>query len=150
MKGLDLTDEANIGSYVGVPLRFSDGRLYGTLCTYSHSPNPSLKARDLQFMRVLARMVAEQLEREELEAQKQRLAVELAGLQALLAALEARDGYSGEHSKTVMIGRVVKPSQRVPYLLLLPRHSGPRAPHAATRRPSAGHPLARVASACCR
>lgn len=99
---LDLTDEANIGSYVGVPLRFSDGRLYGTLCTYSHSPDPSLKERDAQFMRVLARMVAEQLEREELEAQKQRFAVELAGLQALLAALEARDGYSGEHSKTVM------------------------------------------------
>ncbi len=99
---LDLTDEANIGSYVGVPLRFSDGRLYGTLCTYSHSPDPSLKERDAQFMRVLARMVAEQLEREELEAHKQRLAVESAGLQALLAALEARDGYSGEHSKTVM------------------------------------------------
>jgi HD-GYP domain-containing protein (c-di-GMP phosphodiesterase class II) len=46
--------------------------------------------------------VAEQLEREELEEEKQRLALEAAGLQALLAAVEARDGYTGEHSKTVL------------------------------------------------
>lgn len=101
-KLIDLTEEANIRSYVGVPISFSDGRFYGTLCTYSHSPDPSLEERDAQFMRVLARIVADQLEREELEAQKRRLAVELAELRALLAALEARDGYSGEHSKIVM------------------------------------------------
>ena len=64
VKFLDATGEAGIGSYVGVPIRFSDGRLYGTLCSLSHSPEPSLKERDAQFMRVLARLVAEQLERE--------------------------------------------------------------------------------------
>ena len=99
---LDVAGEANIGCYVGVPIRFSDGRLYGTFCCLSHFPEPSLKERDAQFARVLARMVAEQLEHEELEAEKQRLAVESAGLRALLAALEARDGYSGEHSKVVV------------------------------------------------
>jgi signal transduction histidine kinase len=61
---LDVTGEAGIGSYVGVPIRFSDGHLYGTLCALSHSPDPSLKERDAQFVRVLARLVAEQLERE--------------------------------------------------------------------------------------
>jgi putative nucleotidyltransferase with HDIG domain len=51
---------------------------------------------------VLARIVADQLERVELEAKKRRLAVEAAGLAAVLAALEARDGYSGNHSKVVV------------------------------------------------
>ena len=46
---LDVTGEAHIGSYVGVPVRFSDGRLYGTLCALSHSSDPSLKERDAQF-----------------------------------------------------------------------------------------------------
>ena len=102
VKWLDVTGEAGIGAYVGVPIRYSDGRLYGTLCCLSHSPDPSLKEREAEFMRVLARIVADQLEREELEAEKRRLAIESAGLRALLAALEARDGYSGEHSKVVV------------------------------------------------
>ena len=42
VKYLDVTGEAGIGSYIGVPIRFSDGRLYGTLCALSHSPEPSL------------------------------------------------------------------------------------------------------------
>ncbi len=61
---LDVTGEAGIGSYVGAPIKFSDGQLYGTFCALSHSPDPSLKERDAQFMRVLARLVAEHLERE--------------------------------------------------------------------------------------
>jgi signal transduction histidine kinase len=61
---LDVVGAARIGSYVGVPIRFSDDRLYGTLCALSHSPDHSLRERDAQFMRVLARLVAEQLERE--------------------------------------------------------------------------------------
>ena len=41
VRGLEVTGEARIGSYVGVPIRFSDGSLYGTLCCVSHSPDPS-------------------------------------------------------------------------------------------------------------
>jgi putative nucleotidyltransferase with HDIG domain len=102
VKDLRVTDEAGIGSYAGIPVRFSDGRLYGTLCALSHSPDPSLRDRDTKFMRVLARMVAEHLEREELETRRRRSAAESAGLRALLAALEARDGYSGDHSRCVV------------------------------------------------
>jgi GAF domain-containing protein len=102
VKDLEVTGAAGIGSYVGIPVRFSDGRLYGTLCTLSHSPNPSLRERDTQFMRVLARTVGEYLEREELQMQRRRLEIESAGLQALLTALEARDGYSGDHSRCVV------------------------------------------------
>ncbi len=64
VKHLDVTGEARIGSYVGLPIRFSDGRLYGTLCALSHSPDPSVRERDVRFVRVLARLVAEQLERQ--------------------------------------------------------------------------------------
>lgn len=65
---LDVTASAGIGSYVGLPLRFADGRFYGTLCCLSHSPEPHLLERDVKFMEVLARLVADQLEREEIEA----------------------------------------------------------------------------------
>src|SRR5918995_244143 len=64
VKPLSVTSEARIGSYVGAPIKFSDCHLFGTLCTLSHSPNLSLNERDAQFMRVLARLVAESLERE--------------------------------------------------------------------------------------
>jgi signal transduction histidine kinase len=64
VKFLEVTGKADIGSYVGVPIRFSDGTLYGTLCILSHSPEPSLQERDARFIRVLARLVAEQIERE--------------------------------------------------------------------------------------
>ncbi len=72
VKDLDMTREADIGAYVGVPLRFSDGRLYGTLCVLSHSPDPSLRERDARFMMALGRLVAEQLEQEELGARNRR------------------------------------------------------------------------------
>ena len=64
VKFLKVTGKADIGSYVGAPIRFSDGHLYGTFCVLSHSPEPSLVERDGQFVRVLARLVAEQIERE--------------------------------------------------------------------------------------
>jgi signal transduction histidine kinase len=64
VRGLDVTGEAGIGSYVGVPIRFSDGSLYGTLCCVSHEPDPSLKERDARFVTVLARLVGDQIEHE--------------------------------------------------------------------------------------
>jgi len=102
VSGLEVTAEADIGSYVGLPLRFSDGRVYGTLCCLSHSPEPHLQERDARFMEVLARLVADQIEREEIEAERRRLEVRAAGVGALLAALVARDGYTAEHSRIVV------------------------------------------------
>jgi EAL domain-containing protein (putative c-di-GMP-specific phosphodiesterase class I) len=70
---LSVTHEAQIGAYVGVPIRLWDGRLYGTLCCLSHEPEPTLNARDIRFMRVLAEIVAEQIDRQQLETEKRRL-----------------------------------------------------------------------------
>ena len=102
VSGLEVTREAGIGSYVGVPLRFSNGRVYGTLCCLSHAPEPRLRERDARFIEVLARLVADQIEREELEAERRRLEVRATGVGALLAALVARDGYTGDHSRAVV------------------------------------------------
>jgi EAL domain-containing protein (putative c-di-GMP-specific phosphodiesterase class I) len=70
---LPITREAGIGAYVGVPIRLWDGSLYGTLCCLSRSAEPTLNERDVRFMRVLAEVVADQLDREQLESEKRRL-----------------------------------------------------------------------------
>ena len=112
VSGLEVTREAGIGSYVGVPLRFSDGRVYGTLCCLSHEPDARLQERDAKFVGVLARLVADQIEREDLEAERRRLEARATGVGALLAALAARDGYTGEHSEAV-VGHAVAVARRM-------------------------------------
>ena len=63
-RDLRVTTEADIGSYVAVPLVLSDGRLYGTLCCVSHTPDPWLRERDLGLMERVARQLIEHLEHE--------------------------------------------------------------------------------------
>jgi EAL domain-containing protein (putative c-di-GMP-specific phosphodiesterase class I) len=70
---LPMTREAGIGAYVGVPIRLWDGTLYGTLCCLSRAAEPTLNGRDTRFLRVLAEIVADQLDREQLESEKRRL-----------------------------------------------------------------------------
>jgi len=73
MADLPITRESGIGAYIGVPIRLWDGTLYGTLCCLSRSPEPSLNVRDVRFLRVLAEIVADQVDREQLESEKRRL-----------------------------------------------------------------------------
>ncbi len=48
------THGAQIGAVIGVPLRLSDGRLFGALCGLSRTPRPQLDQRDVQFMSMLS------------------------------------------------------------------------------------------------
>ena len=91
-----------LGAYVGVPVRFSNGHLYGTLCCANHVPAPWLRDRDIAFMRLLARMLAAELERRELERVAQHHRNEAIALAALSAGLDARDSYTGRHSESVV------------------------------------------------
>jgi HD-GYP domain-containing protein (c-di-GMP phosphodiesterase class II) len=79
-----------------------DGRFYGTLCCANHEVKIDLSDRDVQMLHVLARLTADQIERDELQREKQRLLAETAGVTALIAAVEARDSYTGEHSHSVV------------------------------------------------
>jgi GAF domain-containing protein len=63
-KDLWVTSEANIGSYVAVPVVFPDGHPYGTLCCVSHKADPGLRERDLGLMEGVARELSRQIKRE--------------------------------------------------------------------------------------
>lgn len=52
-----------VGAHLSVPIRLSDGRVFGTFCCFSALPNYGLTARDLDVMRVFAEVVADQIER---------------------------------------------------------------------------------------
>jgi len=99
---LAITRDADIGMYLGVPLQLSDGSLYGTLCCASHAADPSLGERHVAYMRLLARLIADHLEDQARGTENQRQHSGEAAVGALLAALAARDSYSGSHSLDVV------------------------------------------------
>jgi EAL domain-containing protein (putative c-di-GMP-specific phosphodiesterase class I) len=59
-----------IRSFVSVPVRLSDGRLYGTFCAAGLTTDKRLTKRDQALMEVLARMAALVLEPEVLEQER--------------------------------------------------------------------------------
>lgn len=60
--GVNPRYRANIGVHISVPIRLSDGRIYGTFCTLSGQAAPGLGERDLAFVRVCADVTAALLE----------------------------------------------------------------------------------------
>ena len=60
-----ITADAEIRGFASIPLRFTDGRLYGSLCAASHAPKPSIGYRELQLLHVFARLISDQLELEQ-------------------------------------------------------------------------------------
>ncbi len=73
LAGLEKTTaELHIGAYIGVPLRLSDGHVYGTMCCYNFVPDHSLSKRDLGIMRVLAEAVSDVIEHDIQSRRRQR------------------------------------------------------------------------------
>ncbi|MFL5893485.1 MAG: GAF and HD-GYP domain-containing protein [Thermoleophilaceae bacterium] len=85
-------------AYVAVPVRFSSGRLWGLLCGASASAQPELGETHVKLLLVVARLIAEELERRELE----RHAREAGSVRAFLVSLAARDAYTGDHTAEVV------------------------------------------------
>ena len=65
---MKLTVEGRVRAYVGVPVSMPDGRVWGSMACFGRRADHSIGKRDVRFMRMLARIYAEQLEREEREA----------------------------------------------------------------------------------
>lgn len=69
---------------------FGDGEVYGTLCAFAHELRPDLDDRDLETMRVLADVIAAQVER--FEAARRERAVRAATNGVLKPVLGAEHG----------------------------------------------------------
>jgi response regulator RpfG family c-di-GMP phosphodiesterase len=102
VRRLFTTGGAAVGAYIGVPVRLSEGRLYGALCCLSHRAAPWLGDRDIAFLRVLGGVLADEIERRAMERALQRHGDEAIALGALFAGLHARDAYTGRHSQEVV------------------------------------------------
>lgn len=71
--GLELTRKGSVAGYIGVPVTLSGGKVFGVMQCLSHHTAPWLSDRDVKFLQVLARLAADEVEREELATQKERL-----------------------------------------------------------------------------
>ena len=61
---LPITTMLPVGSHLNVPLRLSDGSVYGSFCCLSRRPDHSLTPRDLCTMRAFADLAASEIETE--------------------------------------------------------------------------------------
>jgi hypothetical protein len=98
----DASQEPAVGAYIGVPLVLPSGEVRGTLCCARHTPDHELSERDVRFLQVIARMVADELAFRETQRELRRVERRSSAIDALLAAVELRDRYTGEHSQTVV------------------------------------------------
>src|SRR5438552_7038269 len=71
--GLPFTRRGSVVGFIGAPVTFSRGRVFGILQCLSHHTAPWLGDRDAKFLQVLARLAADEVEREEIATEKERL-----------------------------------------------------------------------------
>jgi EAL domain-containing protein (putative c-di-GMP-specific phosphodiesterase class I) len=60
---LRITSHLRIGTYLGVPIRFSDGTVYGTFCCFSMQAKDELNSNHLETVRLFANFVGKVMER---------------------------------------------------------------------------------------
>lgn len=61
---LEATFAVPVGAHMSVPIRLSDGSIFGTFCCFSRSADTSLNLRDLNLMRVFADLAGKMIDRE--------------------------------------------------------------------------------------
>ncbi len=59
---LPVAQQTRVGCMIAVPLRLSDGTLYGVLCGLGHQPDDTLGERDVGFMSMLGELAARDLD----------------------------------------------------------------------------------------
>jgi GAF domain-containing protein len=88
VRDLAITKLGEIGSYVGVPITFSDGRIYGTVCTISHEAREDLSERDVLVLKAIAKLMGSELEREAMSDENRKLAARVAELEEQVEELQ--------------------------------------------------------------
>lgn len=73
---LEATRAFPVGAHLSIPLRFSDGTLYGTFCCFSRVPDYSLNPRDVELMRAFADIASSVLEHDLSSSHEQALSRE--------------------------------------------------------------------------
>lgn len=61
--GLADTQAIPIGAYLSVPITLSDGKLLGSFCCFSRTPDNTLNQRDLELMHAFAELAGKAIER---------------------------------------------------------------------------------------
>ncbi|OYX67315.1 MAG: hypothetical protein B7Y88_00675 [Sphingomonadales bacterium 32-64-17] len=61
-QALHITHALPVGAHFSVPLRLSDGTVWGSFCAMSSQPDPSLTSRDLAIFESFAAMAAERID----------------------------------------------------------------------------------------
>jgi GAF domain-containing protein len=84
VRDLAITKLGGIGAYIGVPITFSDGRVYGTLCGLSHEKRDDLSDRDVLVLKAVAKLMASELERAAVGEEKRKLEGRVGELEAEL------------------------------------------------------------------
>lgn len=64
---IEATHTLPVGTHLSVPIVLCTGQVYGTLCAFGHDLRPDLDDRDLSVLRVLAEVIAGEVERFEVD-----------------------------------------------------------------------------------
>jgi EAL domain-containing protein (putative c-di-GMP-specific phosphodiesterase class I) len=85
-----------IGAHLSVPIRLQGGRVYGTLCCFSHLPDLSLRERDLNMLRAFAEVLASQID--ELSLTSERREAKVAAVRRAMAEASPKIVYQPIYS----------------------------------------------------
>lgn len=69
-QAMPITNELQIGSYLGAPIVLNGGEIYGTFCCFSHTPDDSLSNRDLGLMKIFADIAARHIDKQLFKSHK--------------------------------------------------------------------------------